>query len=79
MGLSRTVEGVRRGASTPAQDLINLIWNSGKSEAELRETRDKAHQMYDALTEDDREYIDETMVMEQLSMMLSCYESQGTL
>lgn len=75
MGLSRTVKGVRRSASTPAQDLINLIWNSGKSEAELRETRDKAYQMYDALTEDDREYIDETMVMEQLSMMLSCYEN----
>lgn len=60
--------------SLACQTLFDLIWSSGTSKDELEETRRKAYQLYDALTEEEQEDIDETMIMEHLSMMMSCYE-----
>lgn len=38
------------------------------------EFRLKMFEAYDALTEEEQEYVDESMVMEHIAMVYSCYE-----
>lgn len=62
--------------TTKADELIERVgdftdWESRKLFLAFRAEMFKA---YEALTEEEQEYVDESMVMEHIAMVYSCYE-----
>lgn len=70
---SERPEVVETTMNRAEQMLYDKIWLFRGEKDEFMKMRQEALRDYDELTEEEKESIDESMIMEHLSMLHSCY------